>query len=156
MESSSQAVATVRSDRVKLTDTERATIDALNAVSFAVPAAPEGVEVLAEARKALARDTLEALRSAIPDLEERTRAQAERWKPDFDKLKGTDWPVYAFSPDLLGPDPEVHRGHVGPPATWRFDHLADRDEVRLPTARRERHLVPASSRFCSRICASVR
>ncbi len=100
MNSYPQAMGTVRNDRVRFTDAERARIDALNEASFAGAMAPEGVDVLAQVRKALRRDTGEALRAAIPDLEERARAQAERWAPEFEKLKGTAWPEHAILPDL--------------------------------------------------------
>jgi len=108
MSSARQKVGTVCNDRVQLTDAERATIDALNDASVAGARAPEGYDALAESRKSLAKETREALWTAIPDLEERGRAQVERIRPELEKLKGTGWPV--------GPDrPFAGRGIVAAP-----------------------------------------
>jgi hypothetical protein len=93
MSSVRQTVGTVRNDRMQLTEAERTTIDALNEASIAAARAPEGYDALAESRRSLARETREALRSTIPDLEERGRTQVERFRPELEKLKGTGWPV---------------------------------------------------------------
>ncbi|MFI8281106.1 hypothetical protein ACIGBH_40850 [Streptomyces sp. NPDC085929] len=85
------------SDRVQLTAGERATIDALNA-SIAADRVPEGYDALTEFRKSLAKETREALGSAIPDLEERGRAQRERITPELERLKGTAWPTHGLVP----------------------------------------------------------
>ncbi|WP_406301074.1 hypothetical protein OHA61_39640 [Streptomyces sp. NBC_00885] len=97
MSSARQTVKTVRNDRVQLTDAERATIDLLNA-SVADVREPEGCYALAELRKSLTKETREALGTAIPDPEERGRAQIEQIRPELEKLKGTAWPVRGFMP----------------------------------------------------------
>ena len=94
-----QTVGTARNERVQLTNAERAAIDALNAASVVGARVPEGYEALAESRRSLAKETREALRSAIPDLEERGRAQVARLKPELEKLKGTAWPAHDVRPE---------------------------------------------------------
>ncbi|MCC0100581.1 hypothetical protein K7B10_38620 [Streptomyces flavotricini] len=104
MSSARQAIKTAYNDRVQLTAREKETIDALNA-SIAADRIPKGYDTLTEIRKSLAKETREALMSAIPDLEERGRAQRERITPEFDRLKGTAWqPV---------DDPVVRHGPYG-------------------------------------------
>ncbi|MER5974214.1 hypothetical protein ABT112_31670 [Streptomyces sp. NPDC002055] len=98
MSSARQTVKTVHNDRVQLTEAERATIEVLNASSFADDSVPDGYDALAELRKSLTKETREALGSAIPDLEERGRAQMEQIRPELEKLKGTAWPAHDVRP----------------------------------------------------------
>lgn len=90
MSSTRHAIETVYADRAGLTARERSAIDSLNA-NFADVRMPEEADVLTEFRRTLAKETREVLRSAIPDLEERGRAQRERLMPELDRLKGTAW-----------------------------------------------------------------
>ncbi|MFD7403577.1 hypothetical protein ACFV7R_13100 [Streptomyces sp. NPDC059866] len=90
------------SDRAQLTAGEKETIESLDA-SFSADRIPEGHETVTEIRRSLAKETREALRSVIPDLEERGRAQRERIMPELDSLKGTalqpkDDPVIRHDP----------------------------------------------------------
>ncbi|MFF9769108.1 hypothetical protein ACIGXF_33915 [Streptomyces sp. NPDC053086] len=122
MSSESPAVKTVYSDRAELTAEEKAAIDSLNA-SWAAVRMPEGYEAITEVRKSLAKETREALKSAIPDLEERGRAQRERIAPELERLKGTAWqpldsPVMRRAPSasiLPGDDGPSARGVIFPP-----------------------------------------
>jgi hypothetical protein len=88
MSSTRHNTKTVYADRANLTAGEKGAIESLDA-AFAYNRIPEGGETLAEVRRSLVKETYEALKSAIPDLEERGRAQRERIMPELDRLKGT-------------------------------------------------------------------
>ncbi|MFF5538492.1 hypothetical protein ACFY71_39600 [Streptomyces cinerochromogenes] len=99
-------------DRAQLTSGEKETIASLDA-SFAADRTPEGLEAVTEIRRSIAKETREALRSAIPDLEERGRAQRERIMPELDRLKGTSLqPLYDPVMRQDPSEPMVLRGLV--------------------------------------------
>ena len=95
---SSRSVVTRRNERTPLTEQERATIDQLDSGIVAAAAEPNDLDSLAELRRALRQETGDALQSMIPDLDERSRGQAERYAPQLGRIKGTGGPLDRLVP----------------------------------------------------------
>jgi hypothetical protein len=90
-------VVRTRNDRLQLTDRERALIDSLNEASIAVGEPSSRDDLLINLNRSLAHETQEALRTVIPDFDERRNAQIEHFTAQRDTLKGVGWPIAGYT-----------------------------------------------------------
>jgi hypothetical protein len=97
MDSAKREVGTLRNERVVLTSVEREVVDSLDGATMAPPIDLEGADAVADARKAIARETRDVLARLIPDFQERAGAGADQLGSAFAKLKGTAWPTAAHA-----------------------------------------------------------